>query len=140
MHWATACLHLFVCQAVLRFFQNQEARSHLLHSPDCIVTVFELCEPRCGQVHATLPVMRAQADGLIINVTSVSGKRTISDLAGPGYCASKFAMNSLGAAINLEVHGCPLCIANTRNSASLPHKCEPEYVTHARTRPGGAAP
>lgn len=53
-------------------------------------------------VHAALPVMRAQQDGLIINVSSISGKRTISDLAGAAYCASKFAMNSLGNAINLE--------------------------------------
>jgi NAD(P)-dependent dehydrogenase (short-subunit alcohol dehydrogenase family) len=41
-------------------------------------------------VHAALPVMRAQGDGLIINVSSISGKRTISDLAGAAYCASKF--------------------------------------------------
>ena len=55
-------------------------------------------------VHAALPQMRAQQDGLIINVTSISGKRTISDLAGSAYCASKFAMESLGQAINLEEH------------------------------------
>jgi NADP-dependent 3-hydroxy acid dehydrogenase YdfG len=53
-------------------------------------------------VHAVLPVMREQRDGLIINVTSISGKRTISDLAGSAYCASKFGMGSLGQAINLE--------------------------------------
>ena len=53
-------------------------------------------------VHAVLPQMRAQQDGLIINVTSIAGKRTISTLAGSSYCASKFAMNSLGEAINLE--------------------------------------
>ena len=41
-------------------------------------------------VHAALPVMRKQRDGLIINITSISGKRTISDLAGAAYCASKF--------------------------------------------------
>ena len=52
--------------------------------------------------HAALPVMRAQHDGLIVNVTSISGKRTISDLAGSAYCASKFAQQSLGNAINLE--------------------------------------
>ena len=53
-------------------------------------------------VHAVLPQMRAQQDGLIINVTSIAGKLTISTLAGSSYCASKFAMNSLGEAINLE--------------------------------------
>jgi NAD(P)-dependent dehydrogenase (short-subunit alcohol dehydrogenase family) len=53
-------------------------------------------------VHAVLPQMREQQDGLIINITSIAGKRTISTLAGSSYCASKFAMNSLGEAINLE--------------------------------------
>lgn len=45
-------------------------------------------------VHAALPVMRKQRDGLIINVTSISGKRTISDLAGAAYCASKFVSDA----------------------------------------------
>lgn len=53
-------------------------------------------------IHATLPQMRLQQDGLIIQVTSISGKRTISNLAGAAYCASKFAQQSLGNAINLE--------------------------------------
>ena len=53
-------------------------------------------------IHAVLPHMRAQQDGLIINITSIAGKRTISKLAGSSYCASKFAMNSLGEAINVE--------------------------------------
>lgn len=55
-------------------------------------------------LHAALPVMRDQNDGLIINITSISGKRTISELAGAAYCASKFAVGSLGNAINLEEH------------------------------------
>jgi NADP-dependent 3-hydroxy acid dehydrogenase YdfG len=38
-------------------------------------------------------------------VTSISGKRTISTLAGAAYCASKFAQQSLGNAINLEEYG-----------------------------------
>jgi NADP-dependent 3-hydroxy acid dehydrogenase YdfG len=53
-------------------------------------------------IHSVLPVMREQQDGLIINVTSIAGRRTISNLAGSAYCASKHALNSLGEAINLE--------------------------------------
>eukprot|EP00329_Picozoa_sp_Boothbay-MS584-11_P004921 47302_3 len=53
-------------------------------------------------IHAALPQMRLQQDGLIIQITSISGKRTISTLAGAAYCASKFAQQSLGNAINLE--------------------------------------
>ena len=45
-------------------------------------------------IHAALPIMREQGDGLIINVTSISGKRTISDLAGAAYCASKFVSDA----------------------------------------------
>ena len=48
-------------------------------------------------VHAVLPEMRRRKDGLIVNITSIAGKRTISKLAGSAYCASKFGMNSLGA-------------------------------------------
>ena len=64
-------------------------------------------------VHAVLPLMRKQGKasegqlkdgGLIVNITSIAGKNTISTLAGSAYCASKFAMNSLGDAINLEEH------------------------------------
>ena len=48
-------------------------------------------------IHAILPHFRTNKDGLVINVTSISGKRTISDLAGAGYCASK---------VRLAVHHC----------------------------------
>lgn len=57
-------------------------------------------------MHAALPGMRAKGEGLIINISSVSGKRALM-LAGPAYCASKFAMTALGAAVGLEerAHG-----------------------------------
>ncbi len=49
-----------------------------------------------------LPAMRARKDGLIINISSVAGKRAIS-LGGVVYAASKFAMTALGTAISNEV-------------------------------------
>ncbi|MEO1614248.1 MAG: SDR family NAD(P)-dependent oxidoreductase [Planctomycetota bacterium] len=55
---------------------------------------------RC--IHSVLPAMRAKKDGLVINISSVGGKRAIS-LAGVVYCASKFAMTALGTAISNEV-------------------------------------
>ena len=55
---------------------------------------------RC--MHAVLPAMRARRDGLIVNISSVAGKRAIS-LGGVVYCASKFAMTALGTAISNEV-------------------------------------
>ncbi len=45
--------------------------------------------------------MRRQGGGLVVNISSIAGKRA-SKLAGTGYCASKFAMTALGAAVGLE--------------------------------------
>ena len=55
---------------------------------------------RC--IHQVLPAMRARRDGLIINISSVAGKRAIA-LGGVVYCASKFAMTALGTAVSNEV-------------------------------------
>lgn len=52
-------------------------------------------------MHCAIPGMRQQGGGLIVNVSSIAGKRC-SELAGPAYCASKFAMTALGAAVGLE--------------------------------------
>jgi NAD(P)-dependent dehydrogenase (short-subunit alcohol dehydrogenase family) len=52
-------------------------------------------------MHAALPGMRRQRDGLIVNISSVAGKRALA-IAGPAYCASKFAMTALGTAVGQE--------------------------------------
>jgi len=52
-------------------------------------------------MYAVLPQMRARRDGLIINVSSVAGKRALA-LGGIAYCASKFAMTALGTAVANE--------------------------------------
>ena len=52
-------------------------------------------------MHFALPGMRKQGGGLIVNISSIAGKRA-SKLGGTGYCASKFAMTALGAAVGLE--------------------------------------
>ncbi len=52
-------------------------------------------------LHAVLPGMRQQRSGLIVNISSVAGKRALA-LAGPAYCASKFAATALGTAVGLE--------------------------------------
>ena len=54
---------------------------------------------RCMQ--AVLPSMRERRDGLIVNISSVAGKRA-AVVAGVAYCASKFAMTGLGTAAALE--------------------------------------
>ncbi len=52
-------------------------------------------------MHAVLPGMRKRGDGLIINISSVAGKRAL-ELGGVAYCASKFAMTALGTCVNNE--------------------------------------
>lgn len=56
--------------------------------------------------HAALPMMRAQGDGLIINVSSWAGKH-VSTLTGPAYSAAKFGVNAMTESLNIEegIHG-----------------------------------
>lgn len=58
-----------------------------------------------------LPAMRARKDGLIVNISSVAGKRAIT-LGGVVYCASKFAMTALGTAVSNEVRNEGVRITN----------------------------
>ena len=64
---------------------------------------------RC--MHEVLPAMRARKDGLVVNISSVAGKRAIT-LGGVVYCASKFAMTALGTAVSNEVRNEGVRITN----------------------------
>jgi len=55
---------------------------------------------RC--IAEVLPAMRRRQDGLIVQISSVAGKRALT-LGGVVYCASKFAMTALGTAVANEV-------------------------------------
>ena len=55
---------------------------------------------RC--MYEVLPKMREKKDGLVVNISSVAGKRAIT-LGGVVYCASKFAMTALGTAVSNEL-------------------------------------
>ena len=50
---------------------------------------------------AALPAMRAKGNGLIVNISSVAGKRALP-MAGVAYAASKFAATALGTSVGLE--------------------------------------
>jgi NADP-dependent 3-hydroxy acid dehydrogenase YdfG len=62
-------------------------------------------------MYAVLPSMRARKSGLIINISSVAGKRAIQ-LGGVAYAASKFAMTALGTAVSNEVRGDGVRVTN----------------------------
>jgi len=55
-------------------------------------------------VRAVLPGMRDRKGGLIINISSIAGKR-VSKLAGAAYCASKHGVVALTHSINDEESG-----------------------------------
>ncbi len=52
-------------------------------------------------MHAALPAMREKKSGLIINVVSVAGRRSML-LAGLPYCVSKHAQSAIGTFVALE--------------------------------------
>lgn len=52
-------------------------------------------------IHAVLPGMLQRRDGIIINISSVAGKRA-SPLGGAAYAASKFGMSALGLCLAAE--------------------------------------
>jgi NADP-dependent 3-hydroxy acid dehydrogenase YdfG len=52
-------------------------------------------------IHAILPEMLQRKDGLIINVSSVAGKRA-NPLGGAAYAAAKFGMSALGICLAAE--------------------------------------
>ncbi len=54
-------------------------------------------------IYSILPGMRERRSGLIVNISSIGGKRAMK-LTGAGYGASKFAMGGLGMAVGLEEH------------------------------------
>jgi NADP-dependent 3-hydroxy acid dehydrogenase YdfG len=64
---------------------------------------------RC--MREVLPSMRERRDGLVVNISSVAGKRAIT-LGGVVYCASKFAMTALGTAVSNEVRNEGVRITN----------------------------
>jgi len=66
-------------------------------------------------ISAVLPIMRGQKDGLIINISSWAG-RYEAYLAGAAYSATKHAVLSLNASLNMEeclngIRACAICPA-----------------------------
>jgi NADP-dependent 3-hydroxy acid dehydrogenase YdfG len=52
-------------------------------------------------IFAVLPQMRARKDGVIVNISSIAGKRA-GPLGGIAYSAAKFGMSALGICLGVE--------------------------------------
>jgi NADP-dependent 3-hydroxy acid dehydrogenase YdfG len=57
-----------------------------------------------NMIHAVLPPMRRQRDGLIVNVSSMAARR-VSGVAGTAYTASKHGLNGLSLSVSAEEGG-----------------------------------
>jgi NAD(P)-dependent dehydrogenase (short-subunit alcohol dehydrogenase family) len=87
-----------------------------------------------NMVHAVMPPMRAQGDGMIINVASTAAKR-VSGVAGIAYSASKFGMLGMSLSLTQEawkfgIRACCLCPddVNTPIMAKRKVKYPPEVL------------
>ncbi len=87
-----------------------------------------------NMVQAVLPPMRAQGGGLIINVSSMAGKRA-TGVSGAAYVASKHGMNGLSLEINEEewpngIRSSAICPGevNTPILEKRPIKIDPEEL------------
>jgi NADP-dependent 3-hydroxy acid dehydrogenase YdfG len=66
-----------------------------------------------SMTHAVLPAMRAQGDGVIVNISSIAGLRG-SELTGPAYAASKHGVVAMTNVLNAEerehgIRACAIC-------------------------------
>jgi NADP-dependent 3-hydroxy acid dehydrogenase YdfG len=62
-------------------------------------------------IHAVLPQMLARKDGVIVNVSSVAGKRA-GPLGGAAYAAAKFGMSALGICLAAEEKDSGIRVSN----------------------------
>ena len=84
-------------------------------------------------IHQVLPSMRDRANGLIIQIGSVSGLRA-NTLAGAAYSAAKFAQSALGICIGREERG-----RGIRSTVIHPGEVNTPFLDQRAGRPGGAA-
>ena len=90
-------------------------------------------------MQAVIPVMKQQASGTIVNISSVAGHLPVPFIAA--YCASKFALNAIGKAAAVElknsgIHVMTVCPGYVRTdfSANAIKGREARNVRSARDR------
>jgi NADP-dependent 3-hydroxy acid dehydrogenase YdfG len=87
-------------------------------------------------VHAVLPTMRAQKDGLIINVSSWAGVFP-SKMTGAAYAGSKHAVTAMTETINMEecmngIRACAICPAEVATPIMDKRPVPPSAADRAR--------
>jgi NADP-dependent 3-hydroxy acid dehydrogenase YdfG len=87
-------------------------------------------------IHAVLPAMRAQRDGLIINVSSWAGVHH-PQLTGAAYNASKHAVTAMTETINMEectngIRACAICPAEVATPIMDRRPVPPDATDRAR--------
>jgi len=84
-------------------------------------------------LRAVLPQMRERQQGLIINISSIAGKRT-GPLGGVAYNASKFAMSALGMTVAAEEKDHGIRVTNIYpgevDTPILEHRPQPVTAEH----------
>lgn len=111
--------------------QNRSIEAMLPEDWDRVMRINATGAYRC--ILQVLPAMRQRGDGLIINISSISGKRAI-ELGGVVYCASKFAMTALGTTVANEVRQQGVRVTNVYpgevNTPLLDQRPQPVSETH----------
>ena len=83
--------------------------------------------------HAVLPQMRARREGMIINISSVVGRRA-NPLGGAGYNAAKFGMSALGLTLSVEEKDAGIRVTNIYpgevDTPLLDHRPQPVTAEH----------
>jgi NADP-dependent 3-hydroxy acid dehydrogenase YdfG len=84
-------------------------------------------------IHAVLPAMLERKDGLIVNVSSIAGKRA-TPLGGAAYAASKFGMSALGICLAAEEKDSGIRVSNIYpgevDTPILVHRPQPVTEEH----------
>ncbi|APR84483.1 3-oxoacyl-[acyl-carrier protein] reductase [Minicystis rosea] len=83
-------------------------------------------------IHFVVPAMRERGDGLVIQISSLSGLRA-STVAGAAYSASKFGEAALGLTLGREERG-----RNIRSTVLYPGEVDTPFLDVRAVRPGGA--
>src|SRR5262249_34821974 len=86
--------------------------------------------------HYALPQMLERRDGVIVNVSSIAGKRA-GPLGGAAYAASKFGMTALGICLGAEEKDSGIRVSNVYpgelDAAILRGRRQPVTEEHRRT-------